>query len=67
MNQHQTLILVDIFFGICIAITLLTGFDFITFTVKSAPKSASLTKRHWRIGFLSFCAVIVIYIIYYKY
>lgn len=62
----NTKTIIDILFVICIAITIITGFDFISYTVKSAPKIATLTKKQWRIGFFSFTVALVIYTLYYK-
>ena len=58
--SNQTLeILHKLLLSLSITVSFLFIFDFIVYTLKSAPKSATLNKGNWRFGFL--CTVNVIF------
>jgi len=45
--------------AICAVYAVITVFDFSVYTIKSAPKSSSLTKTTWKIG--AVCIVALVY------
>ncbi len=48
-------------FAICSVVTTVTGFDFIVFVLKSAPKTSYFSKLTWRIGLLTTVALVYWY------
>jgi len=57
MNKYEIVAL-----AICIAMTTVSGFDFIIYAVKSAPKKAMFKTTFWKLSFLCLCALIYWYI-----
>lgn len=51
-----------IILAILIVLSAITGFDFIVYVLKSAPKSSYFTKRMWIFGFLSTIALVYWYL-----
>jgi hypothetical protein len=54
MNKYEMII-----FSILAVLSVLVMFDFITYTFKSVPKRAILSKLIWKVGLLSI--VILVY------
>lgn len=46
-------------FSILAVISVITAFDFITYVLKSPPKSSYLTKRFWTFG--TICTMALVY------
>ena len=47
-----------IIFAVLFVISALVAFDFITYVLKSSPKSSYLTKRMWLLGLLTTMALV---------
>lgn len=57
MNKIELII----FAVLAVVISALVAFDFITYVLKSSPKSSYLTKRMWSLGLLTTMALVYWY------
>lgn len=56
MNKIELII-----FSVMTVISALTLFDFMTYVLKSAPKSSYFTRSMWRLGFLTTICIVYWY------
>jgi len=51
-----------ILIAILVIVGFITTFDFLTFTLKSSPKSSNFPRLYWYVGFMCDAALIYLYL-----